>query len=248
MTNIHTRLPSPGWVTRDQRASFLAGVRLGIGPAMAVSVLALTFGAAARDHGWGVALPVAFSLFAFSGTAQFTLLTTLSGGAVVAVLAAALINVRYLMMGLAVNSSMRGGRLSRSMQAQTLTDASFLLAHRGDGSYDIPKLIGVTAPQWVLWVAGTAVGALLAPSPDFVHTYGLDVAFPAFFLILAMDELRASRRVLVIGLTGGVIAGFLLLVTTPGVAMLGATTATLLGLLPNRHSADSPDEEREMTA
>jgi predicted branched-subunit amino acid permease len=227
----------------SRRDSFLAGVRQGVGPGVAVFVLALTFGAAAFEHGWGALLPIVFSALTFSGSAQFTLLTTLSGpGVAIPVLAAALANLRYLMMGVAVNASMRGGRLPRALCAQTLADASFLLAHRGNGRYDVARLAGATVPQWLLWVTGTAVGALLVPSPQFVHVFGLDVAFPAFFLILAVDELRVSRRVLVAGLAGGAVAGLLLLVATPGVAMLGAAATTLLGLLPDREDRRSQNE------
>jgi predicted branched-subunit amino acid permease len=58
------------------------------------------------------------------------------------------------------------------------------------------------------------------------------VAFPAFFLILALDELRHSSRALVAGLLGAAIAAALLFVTTPAYALLGATAAALLGVLP----------------
>ena len=70
-------------------------------------------------------------------------------------------------------------------------DASFVFAHRNDGRYDVSRLIGASLPQWVAWVLGTAVGALTAPSADLMHRLGLDVVFPAFFLVLALDEAEA---------------------------------------------------------
>ena len=109
---------------------------MGISPAVAVFVLALAYGAAAHVAGWGVAAPLVFSVLAFSGSAQLTLLTTLSaGGAVAAVAAAVLINARYIVMGVALNDSLRGGRLWRALQAQGLVDASFVVAQRGDGRF-----------------------------------------------------------------------------------------------------------------
>jgi len=224
------------------RAGVAEGVRLGLGPAGAAFVLALSFGAEAEARGWGIGLPVLFSALAFSGSAQFTLLTALSGGTVVAAVAsAALINARYLVMSVALNDSLHGSRLSRALQAQALVDASFVFAHRNDGRYDVSRLIGASLPQWVLWVLGTAVGALTAPSADLMHRLGLDVVFPAFFLILLLEEVRHSRRALAAALLGGVIAGGLLLVTAPGYALLGATAAALIGLLPDRGS--DPDRE-----
>jgi 4-azaleucine resistance transporter AzlC len=222
-------------VIAEKRATLLDGARLGIGPAGACFVLALTFGAEAQSRGWGFGLPVLFSAFAFSGSAQFTLLTTIAGGsAVAAVISAVLINARYLMMSLALNDSLRGGRWSRALQAQALADASFVVAHRSDGGYDVTRLIGSSLLQWVCWVSGTAIGGLIAPDPDLMHRLGLDVAFPAFFLILAIDELRRSSRAFAAALVGAAIAGGLLFVTTPGYALLGATAGVLLGVLPEK--------------
>ncbi|TDU89152.1 4-azaleucine resistance transporter AzlC [Kribbella voronezhensis] len=219
----------------EKKSAFLDGMRLGIGPATAGFVLALSFGAEARARGWGFGLPILFSMFAFSGSAQFTLLTTLAGGsAVAAVTAAVLINARYLVMSLALNDSLQGGRLSRALQAQTLVDASFVVAHRNNGEYDVGRLIGASATQWLTWVSGTAIGVLLSPTPDLMHRLGLDVAFPAFFVILALDELRRSSRALVAAVLGAAIAAGLLFVTAPGYALLGATAAALLGVLPEK--------------
>ena len=217
------------------RAAFVDGMRLGVGPGSAAFVLALSFGAEAQARGWGFGLPVLFSMFAFSGSAQFTLLTALAGGsALAAITSAVLINGRYLVMSVALNNSLQGGRLIRSLQAQALVDASFVVAHRNNGGYDVARLIGASVPQWIFWVSGTAIGALTSPSPDLMHRLGLDVAFPAFFLILALDELRRSSRAFVAALLGAGIAAALLLVTSPGYALLGATVAALIGVLPEK--------------
>jgi 4-azaleucine resistance transporter AzlC len=224
------------------RTAFAEGVRMGLGPAGAAFVLALSFGAEAEVRGWGFGLPVLFSALAFSASAQFTLLTALSGGTVAAAIAsAALINARYLVMSVALNDSLHGSRLTRALQAQAIVDASFVFAHRSEGRYDVSRLIGASLPQWVLWVLGTAVGALTAPSADLMHRVGLDVVFPAFFLALAVDEVRRSRRALAASLLGAGTAAVLLLVTDPAYALLGATAAALIGLLPERGSDPAPE-------
>ena len=69
-----------------------------------------------------------------------------------------------------------------------------------------------------------------------MHRLGLDVVFPAFFLVLALDELRRSRRAFAASLLGAGIAAALLLVTDPGYALLGATAAALIGLIPEHDS------------
>lgn len=217
------------------REAFAAGIRLGAGPGAATFVLGLAYGAAARIAGWGVTVPLAFSALAFSGSAQFTLLATLkAGSAVAAVTAAVLINARYLVMSVALNDSLHGGRLWRALQTQALADASFVVAHRGHGRFDIARLIGASVPQWAGWVSGTAAGLLAAPSPQLMHALGADVTFPAFFLVLALDELRRSRRAIVAAATGAAIAAALLFVTTPGNALLAATLAALTGAIGHR--------------
>ncbi len=224
------------------RTDFAAGVRAGIGPASATFVLALTYGAAAITRGWGITVPVLFSVFAWSSSAQFTLLSTLAAGsAIPAVAAATLINVRYLVMSVALNDSMRGGRLRTALQAQALADASFAISHSGHGEYNVSKLIGASCPQWLCWVLGTATGLILAPSSTFIHTYGLDTTLPAFFLILAFEEMRRSRLASAAGVLGASITAAMLFVVEPGMALLAATAAASIGLLArNRPDADTP--------
>ncbi len=228
-------------VESSARSRFVAGMRMGLGPAAPTFVLGLTFGAAAATAGWGRAAPLAFSTLAFSGSAQFTLLSTLSAGsALAAITAALLINARYLMMSVALNDSLRGSRLRRAVQAQALADASFAVAHQGHGRFDVPRLIGASVPQWTGWVTGTALGMLAAPPPELMHSLGLDVAFPAFFLLLAFEELRRSRQAVLAAVFGGGIAALLLLVTGPGLALLGATAGTVIGAAPTPRQRNNP--------
>jgi predicted branched-subunit amino acid permease len=154
-------------------------MKAGAGLGAATFVLGSTYGALARVAGWGIAAPTVFSAAAFSGSAQFTLLTALGGGSLVAALAAAtLINARHLPMGVAVSASLHGGRLRRALEAQALADASFAIAHLGKGLFDHGRLIGATIPQWTGWVTGTIVGVVAAPSGHLLTKLGLDVVFP----------------------------------------------------------------------
>lgn len=78
------------------RRGYWAGARIGAGLAASSFVLAVTFGALARQEGWGTVAPIVASLVVFSGSAQFALVTALAGGgvALAAVTSAALINLR----------------------------------------------------------------------------------------------------------------------------------------------------------
>jgi predicted branched-subunit amino acid permease len=224
------------------QASFVAGLRLGIGPGAATFVLGVSFGAAAVSAGWGLVLPVVSSMFTFSGSAQFTLVTTLpTGTAAAAVAAALLINMRYLVMGIAINDSLHGGRVWRAVQSQALVDASFVGAHDGGGRFDVSRLVGMTVAQWSCWVTGTALGVGLRPDPDLLERLGADVVFPAFFLLLALDEVRSMRAGVAL-VVGGCLSGLAMLVLDPGLALLAATAGAAVAAAPIRRRA--PRDER----
>jgi branched chain amino acid efflux pump len=65
--------------------------------ALATGVMGISFGVLAYALGWGVLAPIVFSVAAFSGTAQFAVASVLGGGGgvVPAIVAAALLNVRF---------------------------------------------------------------------------------------------------------------------------------------------------------
>lgn len=229
------------------RGDLVSGARAATGPAAATLVLGVSFGAAAANAGWGPVAPLLFSALAFSGSAQFSLLTTLpTGSALAAVASAFLINARYLVMGLALNDSLRGGRLWRAVQAQALVDASFVVAHRGGGRFDVVRMVGATLPQWSAWLVGTGAGLLLRPDPALLDRIGADVIFPAFFLLLALEEIR-SPRAAVAALTGATVAGALLLVTEPGIALLAATAGAVVGVW-NADPGDDAELDEEAAA
>lgn len=214
-----------------EAGGYRAGVRVGAGLAAPAFLLAVTYGAAAVENGWGSAAPVVASMIVFSGSAQFTLITALAGGtAWAAVVSATLINLRFLPMALATAPALRGGRLRRAFEGQAVVDGSWVAAHRGGGLFDREMLIGATLVQWPAWVGGTALGVALSPPAHLVHSVALDVVFPAFFAVLLMDEMKVSPRARIAGFGGGLVTALLLLFLPTGPALLGGSVAALIGL------------------
>jgi predicted branched-subunit amino acid permease len=136
-------------------------------------------------------------------------------------------------MGVAVASSLRGGRLQRAVEAQATVDASWAVANRGGGSFDRDVLIGATLPQYAAWVGGTALGVLVGDAVD-AEALGLDVLFPAFFLGLLIDELRQGRPQIGAALIAIAVALALIPVTPPGIPIIAACLGALLGLRERR--------------
>jgi predicted branched-subunit amino acid permease len=191
----------------------------------------VSFGVLARQLGWGVAAPIACSVLVLSGSAQFAIASILGagGGVGAATLAAVFVNARFLPMGLAVAPSLAGGRLRRALEGQLVVDASWALANRGDGTFERKYLIGATVPQLSAWIGGTAVGAAAGGLLGDPEALGLDVVFPAFFLILLAEELR-DRRSITVAVLAGLVALSLVPFTPPGVPVVAACGAALLGL------------------
>ncbi len=209
--------------------SFREGLRDGLPFSGASFVLALSFGVVATDVGVSPLAAVVMSAIVFAGSAQFASIGILAagGGIGAATAAAALMNSRFVPMGFALGPSLKGGRLRKAVEGQAVVDSSWAMAARGDGRFDRSYLFGHTAVQYVGWVVGTAAGVVI-PSLD-ARALGLDAVFPAFFLTILAGELKDRKRIGVAG-AGAVIALALVPVAPPGVPVLVAASAALVGL------------------
>ena len=213
------------------RDRFRAGVRAAVPFAVAGSLLALSFGVLAKQAGLPELAVIAMSLIVFAGSAQFAAIAIISAGGTIgaAIVAAALMNSRFLAMGIALAPSLPGGPLRRAAQGQTVVDASWAMALRSDGTFDRHFLFGATALQYVTWGAGTVAGVFLGGLIGDTSRFGLDAVYPAFFLALLLSEARHPRA-RAVALLGAAIALALIPFTPPGVPILAAAAAALLGL------------------
>ncbi len=215
-------MPAPDRTLRD-------GARDGLPYAAASFLLSLSFGVVATSAGLSAVATVVMSAVVFAGSAQFAAVGILAaGGGVGAVAAAAaLMNSRFVPMGFALGPSLRGSRLRRALEGQATVDASWAMAARGDGRVDREYLLGHSAVQYVPWVLGTVVGVFV-PALD-TRALGLDAVFPAFFLAILAEEVRDRLR-LGVALAGAGTALALVPVAPPGLPVLAASAAALVGL------------------
>lgn len=191
----------------------------------------LSFGVLAKAAGMGSLAPIFMSMTTFAGSAQFAAASVLAtgGGALAAIGAAALLNARYAPISLTVAPSLGGSVLSRLLQSQLIVDESWAVSQVGGGRVDRRTLVGAGALLWVGWVGGTAVGVFGAAFIGDPERYGLDAAFPALFLALLVSQLT-SRRALAAALLGAAIALALVPVSSPGVPIIVASLACLVGI------------------
>jgi 4-azaleucine resistance transporter AzlC len=197
----------------------------------AAFALGASFGVLARTSHFSAASAIFMSATTFAGSSQVAAASVLGGGGGIAaaVVAALLLNVRYTPMGITVAQAFHGLRVSKRLgESQLLVDESWALAGGGTTRFDRPMMLGIGSGMWVAWVGGTAVGALLGGAVSDPSAFGLDGAFAALFLALLVSQL-GNRRAIAAALLGGGIAAALTPLTPPGVPIIAATAAVLVG-------------------
>jgi 4-azaleucine resistance transporter AzlC len=205
------------------------GVRAALPLAIAPLLFGASFGLLAIDAGLGAPGAIAMSATTFAGSAQLAAASILEsgGGAASAIVAALLLNARYVPLSLAVASIFPGSRRRRAAESQLIVDESWALAGRR-GRFEYGVLIGAGLLLYVVWVGGTALGTIIGDLLD-PEAIGLDAAFPALFLALLAPYLR-SRRALATAVVAGAITLVLIPVAPPGVPIVAASLAALVGL------------------
>jgi len=216
---------SGGTLARYQR-----GLRAGVGFGLAAFVVGVSFGVLAQPLMGSVA-PIVMSAVVFAGASQFgaTAVLVAGGDAVTAIAAGTMLNARFLPMGVAAATALRGRPLRRALEGQLNVDASWALAARAEGGFSRELMLGATLPQYPLWIAGTAVGVFGGSALGDPASLGLDAIFPAFFLGLLAAELEQPRAAAA-ALLGGAIALSLTPLLPPGLPVLLASAAALIGL------------------
>jgi branched chain amino acid efflux pump len=216
--------------SRREPSAFVAGARAVVPIAIAVVAFGASFGILARDAGMGVVAPIVMSVTTFAGSAQFAVASVLdSGGAIAAaIVAAVLLNLRYLAIGVSVAPALRGSAARRIVEAQLSVDESWAVSQR-DGRVDRGRLLGAGTVLMVAWTSGTVVGVLGGSALGDPADYGLDAMFPALFLALLVGQIDGPRT-RVSALAGGLIALALTPVLPPGLPIVAATLGAVIAL------------------
>jgi 4-azaleucine resistance transporter AzlC len=206
------------------------GMRAALPLAPSPILFGFSYGVLADGSGFGAARAVVMSATTFAGAAQFASVSVLDAGGTVAaaVLAAVFLNARYFAISMTVASIFPGRRLRRLVESQTIVDESWALSGRR-GRFEWPILVGSGLVFYSLWVASTAIGTVIGGVLDDPNALGLDAAFAALFLALAIPYLR-ERRARQAAALAAVIALVLIPFTPAGVPIIAASAACLLGL------------------
>jgi predicted branched-subunit amino acid permease len=219
--------------------SALRTVAMAAPAALAIAVFGVLYGAAARPL-IGPELTMLSSVVVFSGATQFTAIGLVAAGAGGAAILAtvALLNVRHLLMGAVLRSSLGPSRLKRALLAWFLLDESFgftmMAAERtppGAARIEVAErtLLITGLCCYGAWLIGTALGILGAGVQGLEE---LSIAlFPVLFIALAALTARtlslAARAVVAAAITA--VMAFVL----PDLRALAPVVAGLLVAIPN---------------
>lgn len=212
----------------------------------AVGVFGVSFGVLATTAGLTTAQACAMSLLAFTGASQFAAVGVVAaGGSTASALGSALLlAARNAAYGVALAPTMADRRLGRRLlAAQLVIDESTALAtaqperRAREGAFWATGL-----SVFVLWNLGTLLGAVAGDAIGDPETFGLDAAFPAGFVALAVPHLR-GRRGRVAAVAGAAIALVLIPLAPAGVPIVAAAAGVLPAALFVRDEADRQAEE-----
>lgn len=229
----------------EEAHSHREGVRRIAPLAAVVALFGVTFGVLGHDAGFTGLASIVFSVTTFGGSAQFAAAGVLSAGgtAAAAATAALLLNVRYTAIGMSVAPELHGRWWERLLRAQLVVDEVWAVSHVGGGRYDRRLLLGAGVTLYLAWVLGTTVGVVFGAALGDPEALGLDAAFPALFLALLAPQLGTGRA-RVAALLGGAIALVLVPLVPPGIPIIAAAAAALLGLRRPERLPEPIDAER----
>jgi predicted branched-subunit amino acid permease len=185
---------------------FREGVRAAIPIWIAFVPSSLAFGVAAQAHGLQLGEVVLMSAWVYSGPAQFTVLAPIAAGksSLQILLAASLVNLRFLPMSTALAPYFRGVRPRRLLvAAHFIVASSFIIPYlrfrqesassthpATDGQRNLSFFLGVGITSFLIWVVGTGVGHAVAQGLPRGFDEGLKFILPGYFAGLLVIDMR----------------------------------------------------------
>ncbi|WP_300671215.1 AzlC family ABC transporter permease [Desulfoluna sp.] len=195
----------------EERDTFLEGVRASLPLMLGVIPFALICGIASMDAGLPVWQALVIPLVIFAGAAQLavTHLFVIGAPAMVMVVTALVINLRFVMYSASIAPHFRQvpGRW-RPLLSYLLSDQAFALSltkfnQREGCRYPLAYTLGTGVPVFFVWHLFNGLGVLLGAGVP--ESWGLDFGVPLTFMALLVPAVQ-DRPTLVAALVSGITA------------------------------------------
>lgn len=207
--------------------------------------IGIPFGLMVVNAGFPWWLALVMSLLIFSGTAQYVAIAFFASGLanvtsfwtslLVFLGIEFFIGLRHIFYSLSLIEKYRDTRKWKFPLIYTITDETFALV----SSCNIPKdadkgayLAVISLFDYSYWVAGSLIGALLGNLIPDGYLNGVDFALTALFVVLMINQIRASRDFLpsLVGIATTCFAAALSYIRIGGKAILPSQHVILTGL------------------
>lgn len=183
------------------RTEFINGFKANLTVAVSVAAYGSVLGVLASQKGISLLQLVMMNLLLFAGSSQFVLIEMWQFPLPVfeMVLAVAVINLRYLLIGASLRQVFEGASLAERIFAIHLTadeNWALTMAARRTTPVGPSYLLGGGFCLMTVWGLGTIGGLLFGAAIQNPEAYALDFAFTAVFTALAAGLWRGRRDLL----------------------------------------------------
>ena len=185
-------------------SEYFKGFRDGLPIGLGYLSVSFAFGITAVKMGIPVIVAILISMTCVTSAGQVAGITAIAsgGGFIEIALAQLIINLRYSLMSLSLSQKLcrKYSLFHRLTTSFGVTDEVFAVASARTEKVTPPYMYGLITLPYIMWSAGTALGALLGGIlPDFV-TSALGIAIYGMFIAIVVPPARRFKGVLVVAL------------------------------------------------
>lgn len=184
----------------NNQLDFRTGIRDTIPTAFGYIGIGLAFGVVARGAGHGPIITLLMSLLAYSGTAQFIIVSMIAASsAYISILFAVLmVSARMILVSMTVAPYLRHESMWRNVWLGTLiTDETFALTmsklNYTDHKLNFDWLNAANIFAYSIWALSSVVGNLIGSLIPNPNAFGLDFALVAMFIGLLYLQVIGDR-------------------------------------------------------
>lgn len=191
-------------------SGFLKGLRAGLPIAVGVASYGLVFGILSRQAGMDLFTSLFMSASVFAGASQFVALDLWISPLPVAalIITTFVVNIRHFLMGTVLVERFKNmTRLQTYLSLFFLVDEAwaYSMAEWRKGDNNAALLLGCGFCLFLSWTLSTLAGNLLGAGPVDPARWGMDFAFTAIFIFLAVG-LWQGKKDLIPWLVAGLVA------------------------------------------